>query len=280
MKKLVSLVIAMMLVAAFALSGCSESNANAIPFSETVSGEDICIWYECQNKIVEKNDPYDLGILSPDEEEEEPEPVVFGRETKVVWIRVYQNGKLSTYSALKNVYLGYFAQMTDEEIVKALNSDKDTFICSQKDVPFEIYLYTDSTGHSVMFEGVPTLLLLNENSDPLYYMTLINGESVPTFQVYDSYYGGYTLYNYDETPFSEACLVTRCEEGSVFCLDGIELEGAVLDYETPEDMLHERNDKLREERKAEEGEEGEDGEYTDGETTEGEDAEDTTGTGY
>jgi len=278
MKKLASVMIAVMFMAAFVLSSCSGSGSgNAIPFSETISGEEVCIWYECQNKIEETDGSVDLdNLFGDDTEEQSTEPVEYGRETRVVWIRVYKNGKLSTYSAAKNVYLGYFAKMTDEEIVKALDTDKDTFICAQKDQPFDIYLYSDSTGHEIKFEGVPTLITLDATSDPMYFMTLISSETVPTFQVYDSYYGGFTLYNYDEKPFGEACLVTRCESGTVYCLDPLDLEGAILDYATPEDMLLEKNDEL----KAKQHPEGEteEGETAEGETGENPDAED--GTGY
>jgi len=278
MKKLASLMIAVIFMAAFVLSSCSGSGSgNAIPFSETISGEEVCIWYECQNKLEEDNDPYDLGILDPEEEEEEETTAAeFGRETRVVWIRVYKNGKLSTYSTAKNVYLGYFAKMTDEEIVKALDTDKDTFICAQKDQPFDIYLYSDSTGHEIKFEGVPTLIKLSDANDPMYFMTLISSETVPAFQVYDSYFGGFTLYNYDEKPFGEACLVTRCESGTVYCLDPLDLEGAILDYATPEDMLVEKNDELKAKQHPE-GEETEEGETPEGETGENADAADGTG---
>ena len=270
MRKIASIIISMMLISAFALSSCSESgNANTVPFSETVKGEGVRIWYECQNKIEEKEDedPYGLNSLLQEGEDDAATPTEYGRETRVVWIRVYKNGKLSSYSTLKNVYLGYFAKMTDEEIIKVLDSDKETFLCGQKDQPFDIYLYSDATGHEIRFEGVPHIIQLGKKKDPMYFMTLIGDETIPIFQVYDSYYGGYVLYNYDETPFGEACLITRCEEGAAFGLDSLDLEGAIVDYATPEDMLREKNEALEKERKktkinqvvSEESEEGLDG---------------------
>lgn len=249
MRRIASVLVALVFMAAFVLSSCSgESSSNAVPFSETVSGDGIHIWYECQN-IIEKEaedeeDPYDLSSLIDEGEEEQTGPVEYGRETKVVWIRVYKDGKLSTYSTTKNVYLGSFAKMTDEEIVKTLESDKDTFLCGQKNEPFEIYLYSDASGREIKFEGVPTIIKLAGDKSPMYFMTLISSETIPTFPVYESYYGGYVLYNYDETPFGEAVLVTRCDEGAAFGLDSLELEGAVVDYATPEDMLHEKNAEL------------------------------------
>lgn len=248
MRRISSVLVALVFMAAFVLSSCSgESTANAVPFSETVSGDGIHIWYECQNIIEEaaedEEDPYDLGSLI-DEEEEQTGPVEYGRETRVVWIRVYKDGKLSTYSTTKNVYLGTFAKMTDEEIVETLDSDKDTYICGQKDEPFEIYLYSDASGREIKFEGVPSIIKLAKDKSPMYFMTLFSSETIPTFPVYESYYGGYVLYNYDETPFGEAVLVTRCDEGASFGLDSLDLEGAVVDYATPEDMLHEKNAEL------------------------------------
>jgi hypothetical protein len=236
-----------LLAAITVLSSCSGSgSSNAVPFSETVSGEGVSIWYECQNNIEsESDDPYGLGISDTEEDEDTEETAPeYGRETKVIWIKVYKDGKLTTYTTTKNVYLGHFAKMTDEEILAELEQDTDTYLCGQKDQPFEIYLYSDATGHEVMYEGVPSVIRAGEDSDPLCFMTLFSTESIPAFQVYDSYYGGYTLYNYDETPFGEACLVTRCESGTVFGLDSMELEGAILDYATPEEMLHEKNAEL------------------------------------
>lgn len=116
---------------------------------------------------------------------------------------------------------------------------------------YEIYLYTDAKGQEVVFEGIPSIIKLNKKDDPMYFMTLVSTDQVPTFQVYDSFYGGYSLYNYDETLFGEAVLVTRCEEKDTFGLDSLELENAVLDYKTPEDMLHEKNAALKKELKKE-----------------------------
>ena len=118
---------------------------------------------------------------------------------------------------------------------------------------YEIYLYTDAKGQEVVFEGIPSIIKLNKKDDPMYFMTLVSTDQVPTFQVYDSFYGGYFLYNYDETLFGEAVLVTRCEEKDTFGLDSLELENAVLDYKTPEDMLHEKNAALKKELKKEKG---------------------------
>lgn len=249
MRRISSVLVAMVFMAAFVLSSCSgEGSANAVPFSETISGDGIHIWYECQNIIEDKaedeEDPYDLDSLIDDGEEEQTGPVEYGRETRVVWIRVYKDGKLSTYSTTKNVYLGYFAKMTDEEIVKTLDSDKETFLCGQKDVPYEIYLYSDASGREIKFEGVPSIIQLAADKSPMYFMTLFSSETVPTFPVYESYFGGYVLYNYDETPFGEAIIVTRCDEGASFGLDSLDLEGAVVDYATPEEMLHEKNAEL------------------------------------
>ena len=138
-----------------------------------------------------------------------------------------------------------------------------------------------------MFEGVPAIIHDNASLDPIFFMTLISNETIPTFQVYDSYYGGFALYNYDESMLREACMVTRCEKGDSFSIDGMELEGAILDYKTPEEMLHEKNLPLMDQKKqnengdldSEEGE-GEDGEYANGENPEGEDGTDQANGGY
>ena len=278
MKKKSFILIAVTCMAAMMMSllaGCSgESISKAgTPLSENLNSEGIHIWYECQNKIESKDsgDTYTLEEIMGEEAETTAEIPQFGRETRVVWVKVYNAGKLTTYSCIKNVYLGYFAKMTDEEIVKALESEKDTFLCGQKDEPYEIYLYSDATGHEIVFEGIPSIIQQGENKDPMYFMTLVSSQIVPAFQVYDSYYGGYMLYNYDETMFGEACLVTRCEEGAACGLDSMELKEAVIDYATPEDMLHEKNAELKKALKdnkkadTEEAAEGEDaGEGEDG----------------
>ncbi len=239
------------------LSGCSDNGTSAgTPFSQTLNAEDgVRIWYECQNKIKEEKEDTDLTNLFSSEEETVAEPTVFGRETKVIWIKVYKDGKVTSYSCAENIYLGYFAKMSDEEILKELESNPDKYFIGNEAEPYEIYLYTDATGQEVVFEGVPAQIKMSEDADPMYYMTLFSKETIPTFQVYDSYYGGYVLYNYDETGFAEACIVTRCEEGASFGLDSLDLEGAVVDYATPEDMLHEKNAELKEKLKAEKKEE-------------------------
>ena len=241
-RKLIILIAAV--VAVMGLAGCSGQTGSGIPFSQAISGEGPQIWFECQNKIEQPEDETEYIIEGT--EDSEPGEQVFGRETKVIWIKVYNEGKLSTYSCLESVNLGFFSKMTDEEILKELDSNKDVFQCGQKDKPYEIYLYTDAAGQEVVFEGVPSLIKEASDSEPLNFMTLISKESVPAFQVYDSYYGGYSLYNYDESLLKEACLVKRCEKGAAFGLDNMELEGAVLDYKTPEEMLHERNIELKE----------------------------------
>lgn len=286
MKKKSFILIAVMCIAAMMMSllaGCSgEGTSKAgTPLSENLNADGIHIWYECQNKIENKDsgDTYTLEEIMGEEEDTTSAIPQFGRETRVVWVKVYNAGKLTTYSCIKNVYLGFFAKMTDEEIVKALESDKDTFLCGQKDEPYEIYLYSDATGHEIVFEGIPSIIKQGKKKDPMYFMTLVSSQTVPAFQVYDSYYGGYMLYNYDETLFGEACLVTRCEEGAVFGLDSMELEGAVIDYATPEDMLHEKNTELNKalkkskktdtEESTEEGAEGEDAAEGEADVTEG-----------
>ena len=251
----------------FLLAGCnqgSENEVDAVPFSEAIGGEGVHIWYECQNKVEETG--YADYLAEDPESAEEPAPKEeseFGRETRVVWVKVYADGKLSTYTCKKNVYLGYFARMTDEEIIKALDSDKERFVCGQKEEPYKIYIYSDSTGHEIRFEGVPTIIKTGEDEKvtdedgeevtlkeiPTYFMPLISEETVPTFQIYDSYYGGYVLYNYDETPFGGAALLTRCEEGTVYGMGGLDLADAVVDYDTPEDLLNELNEPFRKQRK-------------------------------
>ena len=256
--------VAVLLAALLLLIGCSgeKTEIEKVPFSEAIGGNGIHIWYECQNKI-EEDDYTDIyiedGSASDSSAKDEKQ---FGREARVVWVKVYQDGKLSTYTCKKNVYLGYFARMSDEEIVKALNSDTERFVCGQKEKPYKIYIYSDSTGHEIRFEGVPTIVktgedekVINEDGEeetldeiPTYFMTLITYDTVPTFQIYDSFYGGYMLYNYDETPFGQAALLTRCEEGTVFGMDGLDLEGAVVDYDTPTDLLNELNEPFRKQR--------------------------------
>lgn len=232
--KICTIIVTLALVIATA-SGCSGQSGSATKFSETVSGENVCIWYECQNKI----DSTGEESVIIEDLQEEPEDQPFGRETRVVWVKVYQGGKLTTYSCSDRVYLGYFAKMTDEEILEALKTEKEKFAVGQSEQPFSIYLYTDSAGQEVQFEGVPAII--DQGEKPMYFMTLISKDSVPAFQVYDSYYGGYELYNYDETMFGEACMITRCDKNAVFGLDKMDLEGANVDYETPEDLLHELN---------------------------------------
>ena len=263
MKKITYILVTLMLTISFALSACAENGvANAVPFSETLNGEEARIWYECQNTIEAKasEDTYSLEEIMGEEEDSAEQSVQFGRETRVVWIKVYKDGKLTSYSCTKNVYLGHFAKMTDEEILTELESDKDTYIKGQDAQVYDIYLYSDATGHEIVYEGVPAVIKQGKKKDPMYFMTLISKETVPAFQVYDSYYGGYVLYNYDETQFGEACLVTRCEGGTVFGLDPLDLEGAILDYQTPEDMLHEKNAELKAGNKATDNAEEEDNE--------------------
>lgn len=229
------------LLAVLGLSGCSEQTGGGTPLSQAVSGEEPVIWYECQNKIEKSEPETEAEYILEDTEEPEAEARVYGRETRVVWVKVYKDGKLTSYACLDNVNLGHFSKMTDEEILKELEKDTDTYLCGQKDQPYEVYLYTDAAGQEVLFEGIPAVIRQSSDAKPMYFMTLVSKDKVTAFQVYDSYYGGYELYNYDETMLREACLVTRCEKGASFGLDSMELEGAVLDYLTPEEMLHEKN---------------------------------------
>jgi hypothetical protein len=228
------------------MAGCSGQQGGGTPYSETLNGEEARIWYECQNKI-DKPEEEQYIIEGVEDEEEVVEG--YGRETRVVWIKVFKDGKLSTYSCAQNVYLGYFAKMTDEEIIKELESDEDKYIKGQENEDYKIYLYTDPSGHEVVYEGIPVKIKQGYKEDPMYFMTLFSKEQVEPFQVYDSYFAGYELYNYDETKFGQACAVTRCESGDRFGLDDLELENAELDYETPEDLLHEMNKALRKELK-------------------------------
>jgi len=274
-RKSISILIAaaMTVIAMIVLAGCSGSAGGGTAFSQTLTSEEPIIWYECQNKLEQSEDETTYIIEGTEEESVKP----FGRETKVIWIKVYKDGKLSSYSCLESTNLGYFSKMTDEEIIKELDTEKTKYLCGQKDQPYQIYLYSDAAGQEVVFEGVPSLIQQASKDDPMYFMTLVSKDAVPTFQVYDSYYGGYAIYNYDESMLREACLVTRCEKGASFGLDGMDLEGAVLDYKTPEEMLHEKNAEISKDSKkssknsdAEDAEDGEDGE----EGEEDEDAED------
>lgn len=272
---LTSVFMIMLVLSAALFTGCAEEGGttSGTPFSQTLAPESgVRIWYECQNKVETKSsgDMYSLEEIMGEEDSESASTPKYGRETRVVWIKVYKDGKLTSYSCIKNVYLGYFAKMTDEEILAALESDTDQFLKGQDAQPYEIYLYSDATGHEIVYEGVPSVIQTSLKKDPMYFMTLISKEAVPAFQVYDSYYGGYELYNYDETKFGEACLITRCEEGDKFGLDALDLEGAIVDYQTPEDMLHEKNAALKEElkknKKAEAAEENaDDADKADGE---------------
>jgi len=237
--KLVVLIAALMvLTAAVVFSGCSEQTGGGTPLSETLNGETPVIWFECQNKIEQPEE--ETSYIIEDADDPEAEAKGFGRETGVIWVKVYKDGKLSSYSCVESTNLGHFSKMTDEEILKELE-DGEKYLCGQKEQPYEIYLYTDAAGQEVVFEGIPSLIQQASQKEPMYFMTLVSKDKVPTFQVYDSYYGGYVLYNYDEGLLKEACLVTRCEKGTSFGLDSMELEGAVLDYKTPEEMLHEKN---------------------------------------
>ena len=269
LRKLALLLAAVMVLS---LCGCSEGggNSKAIPFSETISGEGPHIWYECQNRIKESDE---TSVIIEDLTEKKDTSQPFGRETRVVWIKVYQDGKLTTYSCSDKVYLGYFAKMTDEEILNALKTEKDRFAEGQSEQPYNIYLYTDSAGQKVMYEGVPAKIL--QGDDPMYFMTMVSEDPVVSFQVYDSYYSGYELYNYDETMFGEACMITRCDKGTVFGLDSMDLEGAVVDYYTPEDLLNELNATISSKKKKapaaeeENAEDSEDGEANAEENSEG-----------
>lgn len=217
-------------------------------FAESISGEEPRIWFECQNEL--STDPDDEQYIIEDADDPAAGPVVYGRETRVVWIKVFRDGKLSSYSCLDSFNLGYFAKMTDEEIIEELETNTTSFISGQKDEPYDIYLYTDPTGQEVEYEGVPALIRQGRKEKPIYYMTLLNsGGMIPTFRVYDSFYGGYELYNYDETPYAEACIVTRCSEDDSFSADGTELEGGILDYKNPEDLLTELNSPKDEKKK-------------------------------
>jgi len=223
------------------LSGCSGQTGGGTPLSQTLTGEEPVIWYECQNIIEDKDAETEAEYILEDTEEPEEIVPVFGRETKVIWIKVFKDGKLTSYSCLENVNLGHFSKMTDEEILKELETDTDTFLCGQKEKPYEIYLYTDAAGQEVVYEGIPAVIKTSSDAKPMYFMALAGKDKVPAFQVYDSYYGGYILYNYDESMLREACMVTRCQKGASFGLDSMDLENAVLDYLTPEEMLHEKN---------------------------------------
>ena len=244
MKKntLVAFIAMVMTVLAMAcLCGCAGQTGGGTPLSQTISGEEPVIWYECQNNKEKKEAETEAEYILEDTESPEDVVPVFGRETKVIWIKVFKDGKLTSYSCLENVNLGHFSNMTDEEILKELETDKDTFLCGQKEKPYEIYLYTDAAGQEVVYEGIPSVIKTSSDAKPMYFMVLAGKDNVPTFQVYDSYYGGYMLYNYDETMLREACMVTRCQKGSSFGLDNMDLENVVLDYKTPEEMLHEKN---------------------------------------
>lgn len=235
---------------AILFTGCSGSGSGSstgTPFSQTLNpDEGVRIWYECQNKVEEETaEDTDLTNLFSSKEEKISEPVVYGRETKVIWVKVYKDGKVTSYSCAENIYLGYFAKMTDEEILKELESNPDKYFLGSKGEPYEIYLYTDAAGQEVVFEGIPSQIKTSSDADTMYFMSLISKDTVPTFQVYDSYYGGYILYNYDERPFNQAVLVTRCDQNEAFSIDGLDLEDAIVDYATPEDMLHEKNAELK-----------------------------------
>lgn len=246
MKKYRSILAALLVLAVpvILFAGCSESGASGTAFSQTLDPEEgVRIWFECQNKIEQSEEETDYII--EDIGDPEAEAKEFGRETRVIWIKVYKDGKLSTYSCLENVNLGHFSKMTDEEILRELETDEDVYLCGQKDQPYEVYLYSDAAGQEVVFEGIPSLIKQDMDEDPMYFMALISKDQVPTFQVYDSYYGGFVLYNYDESLLREACIVTRCEPNAAFSLDGMDLEGSVLDYKTPEEMLHEKNAELK-----------------------------------
>lgn len=237
MKKLYAsaLVLIMVISTAILLGSCSGNTGKT--FSSQVTGEDVQIWFECQNNIDSSDEDTEYIIEDADDPKEN---AIYGRETRVIWIKVYKDGKLSSYSCLDTFNLGYFSKMTDEEILKDLE-DTNKFACGQKEQPYKIYLYTDAAGQKVEFEGVPSRITSENVKEPMYFLTLISTATVPTFQVYDSYYGGFELYNYDETLFSEACLVTRCEKNDSFTLDSMELEDAVLDYKTPLELLAELN---------------------------------------
>lgn len=248
-KAFVAALVLVFILSVSLFSGCAEeSMATGTPFSQTLTPEEgVRIWYECQNKIKEKEEEEtDLtNLFAEDEDDSQSGPTVYGRETRVIWIKVYKGGKVTSYSCSENVYLGHFAKMTDEEILKELDANPDTYFVGQKDEAYEVYLYTDAAGQEVVFEGIPAKIKMAKDDDPMYFMTLISKEQIKAFQVYDSYYGGYELYNYDETLFGEAVMVTRCDQSEVFGLDDMALENAILDYMTPEEMLHEKNAELK-----------------------------------
>ena len=244
--RVILIAVSIALLTGIILSGCSGQTGGGTPFSQTLAGEKPIIWYECQNKIEQSEEETDYIIEGAGDAEAEGK--VFGRETGVIWIKVYKDGKLSSYSCQESANLGHFSKMTDEEILNEL-ADEEKYNCGQKDQPYEVYLYTDPAGQEVVYEGVPSLIQQKSQKSPMYFMTLISKDKIPTFQVYDSYYGGYVLFNYDEEQLREACLVTRCEKGASYGLDDMALEGAVLDYKTPEEMLHEKNIALKKENK-------------------------------
>ncbi len=238
-----SVLVCLLLITALFATACSGdggATATTESFSQNITSEGVHIWYECQNDLPDSDGGDEYIIEGVDDPAAE---VTFGRETKVIWIKVYQDGKLSTYSCLEDLNLGYFSKMTDEEILKDLEESKDRYLCGQKDQPYQIYLYSDAAGKEVVFEGVPSLIKTEKKKDPKNFMTLISTEEdgLETFPVYESYYGGFALFNYDETQFRQACMVTRCEEDAKFSLDAMDLEGAILDYKTPLELLTELN---------------------------------------
>ncbi len=240
-KSLVTILI-MTLVLSIVLAFSSCSSENNITFSSSISSDDVTIWYECQNQLSETTEEEDLAddYIIEDSENDLSEAVTYGRETRVIWVKVYKDGKLSSYTCQEGTNLGYFSKMTDEEILEDLE-DTDKYVVGQKDEDYNIYLYTDAAGQNVQFEGVPARVKTDTKSDANYFMTLVSTDTIPTFQVYDSYYGGFELYNYDETLFGEAVLVTRCNENDTFALDEADLEGAIVDYKTPLEVLTELN---------------------------------------
>lgn len=201
----------MIIIMTFCMVMCS-CEEKPTTYWDEFGGSDLNIWYECAN-----TSQYSSEITE---------------NTNVYFIRVTQNGIQKEYCVKGEKSIGYFAKLSDEEILKELETNKNDYIYSGKEEEMELRIFTDSDKETVKYETVP-FFCINQTGDENTFMYLVNVNEPVSTSIRNTPFRGFKIYLCEEYEFGGFQL-QKCEEDApALTPDSVDCEGAIVDGGTP-----------------------------------------------